>query len=103
VILGIAAVVVVILAAAGIVFASGKTGPEAAIPACHERIKNGLRTAATAQFPGGETIEASETQTTIVGVFDAENTFGALTRYSYRCMLLRNDDGSYRIYDVTIR
>lgn len=92
-----------VAAVAVTVFALKPTGPQALVPACRDLAKASRSTPATAQFPGGETVESSQTQDTIVGVFDAQNDHGALTRYSYRCMLQRDSAGKYRIYDVTVR
>lgn len=99
----VAAAVLTVVAAAGIAvtFALKPTGPQAAIPACRDQVLAQLRTPATARFRG-ETVEESQTQSTVVGVFDAQNSHGALTRYSYRCMLLPDSGGRYRIADVTV-
>jgi hypothetical protein len=104
----VGATVVLVAAITTAVYALGPSGPDPKDPMsllskCREEVKTKMRAPATTQFPGGETVDATQSQSTIVGVFDSQNGFGALTRGGYRCLLAHNDDGTFRVVDVTIK
>lgn len=106
-IVAVVGVLVVLAAVAAVVLALKPSGPDpkdpkSAVPACREQVKERLKSPATAQFPGGETIENDGLQDKIVGVYDAQNGFGALTRGNFRCLLRHDDAGRVEIASVTV-
>ncbi len=73
-----------------------------AIDACHQAVKERLKSPASAKFSNDRAAETAEGQWTVTGAVDSENSFGAMIRGTYSCQARYDGDESYLVRGVRI-
>lgn len=68
--------------------------------ACHDFVKRGLRSPATANF-GNELVSGPGPRWTVSGDVDSQNGFGATLRTSYKCVM-RWDSSDWNLVDIDL-
>jgi hypothetical protein len=73
----------------------------AAFAACESAVKDQLKAPATAKF-SGERYTDNDPGWLTTGSVDAQNSFGALVRNSFRCMLTRGDGLDFTVQSAIV-